>query len=332
MTQRQQHLLGTQRWQWLEEALRLWYAEPLTTADGSTSEQIAAAEERVGPLPLALREWFELVGARVGPALPESSIIPATPDGVYANPGTLLNLWYDDQGAWRVSSQRPPDGCWDDDPVCDEGFGLEDEEPYASLPLSVMFHRLVLSETLDGAVPPAPWYERSGPFGQLGEQVHSGRLEDAADRHVLDAYPALPFTGLLRGDTTTVLQDEGRAIRWMIASDEAFALFNSYVDLDPPGGEQILTLRVTPHTAPPADPCEYWSDLVRDALGTLGRSRVGEFGPRCVLDSISTHSPDAVAAALLAAIPVDADVEITSRPARLSTQAPSVLAVRSRQL
>ena len=65
MTDQQRNLLGTLRWGWLREFVEVWYAEPLTAEDGSTAEQLTTAEERVGPLPVALREWFTLVGARL---------------------------------------------------------------------------------------------------------------------------------------------------------------------------------------------------------------------------------------------------------------------------
>lgn len=69
-----------------------WYADPLTAADGSAPEDIAAAAARVGGrLPDGLAEWFTLVGDR----LREIQDAPATP-------GTLRG---DDAGVVGVDGE-----------------------------------------------------------------------------------------------------------------------------------------------------------------------------------------------------------------------------------
>ncbi|MEU6151392.1 hypothetical protein ABZ816_15475 [Actinosynnema sp. NPDC047251] len=69
-------LPATDRWAWLPDVLDRWYAAPLTAADGSPPDEVAAAAHRVGkPLPEPLVEWFTLVGRR--PAAVQDA--PATP-------------------------------------------------------------------------------------------------------------------------------------------------------------------------------------------------------------------------------------------------------------
>lgn len=327
-TDRQRHLLAARRWEWLGEYLRLWCAEPLKADDGSSAEEIAAAEARVGPLPAALREWFELVGAR----LRDVQDSPATPARLWVDDGHL-GVWHENQGAWNIVATPRPDGRWDDDPMCvaDEGFD------FGPAPLSAALHAMTLSDTLVGATAGGG----EGPLGLLGQQVRGGGLEDA-DRDVLAVFPAfaLPsnpfFSDPLRGDITTVLRDEGVQIGWMTSTDEAFARFAAHVDLDPPGGGHVVVLTFTgladpetvlllgPRDVPDAGAVGHsaaaWSTIVQQALGDLGHVDSVELRADVIRLTVTTRSPDAVVAVLLSVVPeplLDA-AEVTARPARLA--------------
>lgn len=334
MTERQEYLLGTGRWEWLGETLGTWYAEPLAAGDGSTLEEIAAAEERVGPLPAVLREWFELVGAR----LRDVQDYPATPARLRVDDEGCLVAWHENQGCWDIRAVPGPDGRWDDDPVC---VGNEDYE-FGPVPLSVALHAMTLSETLAGAWSTVPYSDvLEGPLGLLGDQVRGGYTEDEGDRHVLADYPELPLPANPsfyppRGDATTVLRADDLGIIWMTATDDVFATFASHVDLDPPGGEHAVVLTVaTPAGAKNAllrtlrrSPTRPSAKLVQRALGDLGRVTETDGGARrssaqdgtdWVRFTITTRSPDAVVAALLSVVADQLDaVEIATRPVRLA--------------
>lgn len=57
-------LARTARWRALADAAITWTSRALTDGDGHEAEAIAAAEAKVGALPLAVREWWELCGRR----------------------------------------------------------------------------------------------------------------------------------------------------------------------------------------------------------------------------------------------------------------------------
>ncbi len=57
-------LARTARWRALADAAVTWTGRPLADGDGHEAEAIAGAEAKVGPLPLAVREWWELCGRR----------------------------------------------------------------------------------------------------------------------------------------------------------------------------------------------------------------------------------------------------------------------------
>ena len=166
VSSRQQELLSTPRWRWLGELVELWYADPLSAADGSTAEEIDAASARVGlALPVALREWFELVGNR----LRESADTPATPSRLWSRDGHLA-VWTENQGVWNLVVEG---GDKDADPVC----SCDDAEhfDYPLVRLSAALHGMLLSDTLAGAAAPvAPFEDRRGPLGRLGDRVRAG--------------------------------------------------------------------------------------------------------------------------------------------------------------
>jgi len=219
MTQRQRELLDTPRWAWLRDYLNLWYADPLTASDASTVEQVTEAEQKVGPLPATLREWFELVGAR----LRESQDIPAKPPKLRAIDGRLA-IWTENQCVWQILACPRPDGQWDDDPPCvaTEGFDF-------AQPLSATLQAMTLSDTLAGIMAVLDARRPEGSLGYLAPRVRGGLLEDATDWHIFRQLPEHPVScnpfynpGQMRGDQTTVLRDDSSLIMWMTATDEAF--------------------------------------------------------------------------------------------------------------
>jgi hypothetical protein len=91
---RQRNLLETPRWQWLGPFIDRWFADPLRSGDGCAPEEIRAAAERISvELPIALVEWFELVGRR----LEETQDAPATPSRLHAVRGRPV-VWTENQG------------------------------------------------------------------------------------------------------------------------------------------------------------------------------------------------------------------------------------------
>jgi len=313
MTQRQRALLDTPRWAWLRRYLDTWCAEPLAASDASTEQQLADAQQHLGPLPTLLREWFELVGAR----LCDIQDMPARPPKLRTSDGRLV-VWTENQGVWQILACPRPDGHWDDDPPCvaDEGFDF-------AQPLSAALQAMTLSDTLVGIMSLLYTDRLEGPLGLLSQQVRGGMLEDAPDWDTFRHYPEHPVPnnpfyedGLLRGDDTTILRDDSSCILWMTATDDAFTAFTSRFKVGAPDEEHEVVLRL-PKDSPIS--VKKSMELLQTTIGDLGHVGQAEESDTARF-WITTRSPDAVVARLLSAIPQHllADAQITTVSHRLA--------------
>jgi len=227
---RQRHLLATTRWTWLDGLVRRWYADPITDADAASPSQISATEARVGPLPETLREWFELVGARLRPVHDR----PATPDTLTRHDDGLA-VWFEAHNSVPPALALHSD---DADPVCTALW--RDDGPVR---LSSALHGLLLAGTLDGASIGStggeygPILGKEGPLGELAPQVRGGVVDEEPDRAAIFAqYPQLhlpAYNDRLYGNDSTVLYDPIDLIVWMTATDDAFTSFCALVDMGP---------------------------------------------------------------------------------------------------
>ncbi len=313
-------LLASERWRSLGPFVERWYAHPLSDEDGHTPLEIECVVRRLGaPLPIALAEWFELVGKR----LLFIQDKPTPLDQLRIENGVLC-VWRENQGVWSV--HVPLDG---DDPAT---LVAGDASSSPEAPSSRTLLGLLVSDTLVGA-----WVgHRTGILGDLRASVRGGYHDAASDEAVARlhaAYPALgyvpnpTFDVPLRGTDDTIIRSYDVAIEWMTATEEAFDALDDVLDLDPEDGEHEVTLAFESLTT-----AEYAAfvnhreptihramTVVNDALVGIGRvgSAVDSDAPR--LD-IRTRQPHRVLELLLAMIPraLHARVTITTRPAAIA--------------
>jgi len=311
-------LLATDRWRPLGDFVERWYARPIGDDDGHSSLEVERAVGRVGAtLPIALTEWFELLGRRlravqdVPPRLEQLAIV----DG-------RITVWHENQGVWTIVA--PADVG--DDPICrviDDTFASPDA------PLSRTLLGMLVSDTLIGA-----WAgTHVGPLGELRATVRGGYIESFTDDQVArlrSTYAALPFPvnpffpDPYRGDEATVIRIADVAIEWMTATHEAFVALDALLELRPASGEHEVVIAfdglsdaqqrylTREHRLPNID--IFGSAL--DGIGHLGMA-VGGDSPRF---HIRTTEPHRVRDLALAALPDDLrpHVVIAARPVAVS--------------
>jgi len=156
-------------------------------------------------------------------------------------------------------------------------------------------------------------------------------LEDESDRAALLGLSPLPVPGQpyypcspLGDAETMVRDDENWATMWMTATDQAFDVIASLVDLDPPGGEHRVTLvfvGLTPDEQSILPDGDHYQSALQ-GVGHLGSYRWASRTCSAPVELwVETQDPQAAASALLAAAPqplLDA-MHITSQPCRVST-------------
>ncbi|WP_232667066.1 hypothetical protein [Pseudonocardia sp. TRM90224] len=314
----------------MDDVINRWYADPLVASDGSSPDDIAVAEQRIGGnLPTSVVEWFTLVGRR----LQDVCDTVEKPDTLYRNGGGV-GVWTECQGGWAVVAQ-PDDTC-----VLRE-YGST-PLTFPQTPLWPALHGLLLGDTLAGACA-----GRRGPLGRLAPDVRGGHMPEESPLEadpetdaVWAAYQELPVPGgpywgsSPRGDADTVLrrseEGSGLGLEWMTATPAAFDRVAGLVTLDPPGGPQEIVLafeHLSPaelttlsddHGFPDPDP---FAAAVRD-FGHLGMAEGATAGVRF---HVRTSRPDETIAALWDAlrgvVPGElADkVVVAIRPARISS-------------
>ncbi|MBW4718756.1 hypothetical protein [Saccharothrix obliqua] len=305
----QRALLTTERWSWLGDVVDRWYAEPLTAADGSTPDEVAAAADRAGGgLPVGVAEWFTLVGRRLR-AVQDAASTP----GTVRRAGGGVVVWEENQGVWALIARA--------DGVC----VLDEEDfPFPPTPLPEALHGMVLSDTLVGV-----WAgTRVGPLGRLapgvrGGTAHVGAGESAAYPEL--AVPGNPFWGTPpRGDADTVLRGDAD-LEWMTATRAAFDRLARVVALDPPGGPQEVVVAFEGLTG--AEQAVLTDRGVPDidrfaaAVEDLGHISMGAASADGVRFHVTTDRPEEAIAALRGAVPEGlADkVVVAVRPERVSS-------------
>jgi hypothetical protein len=173
---------------------------PLHGDDGCAPEESQAAAERVGvELPIALVEWFELLGSRLQQVQDE----PATPSRLRTVQGRPV-VWAENQRVWSILTDGEGEGplCVLDDPTAGA---------WAATPLSVAVQAMLASDTLVGV-----WSDTGcGSLGRLNASVRGGALVDATQDEVdrlFSGYPPLPrpanpfWDTPVRGDANTLLR------------------------------------------------------------------------------------------------------------------------------
>ncbi|MDN7442745.1 hypothetical protein QZM64_26645 [Burkholderia cepacia] len=272
-SRRQLDLLGSPRWQWLDELLRIWYVRALDSADGCSPDELADISARLNfVMPATLAEWFELVGHR----LESVQDAPATPLTVRVQDG-LVSVWTENQAVWTLLVGAG------NDPMCQIDSS---DFCFPATPLSQALHGMTLSDTLVGA-----WDGNGrGPLGDLASSVVGGVIEDATDdevARVLSAFPQLkvpgnPFYNVPPyGDGTTILRD-GIGLEWAVATAEAFEHIDALVPLEPPGGRYRVSLELPTAVArqvgligrsaiPDLNAIHLPSELARPATGSVSQ-------------------------------------------------------------
>lgn len=229
-------ILQHPRWEPLERFVARWYAEPLGET-GLRWEDVGAVESKLGcKFPLAVREWYTLVGHRfddVNQDRPVRLSEQRVDDG-------RIGLWTENQGNWNV--EVVADDGEEDPPISVEG---EVFSPPDSATASEALLGMVYSDTLVGV-----WAGCGvGPLGSLRDDVGGGHARECGsgfeDR--LARIPSLavfrnPYFELpLRGHDTFVIRAEG-GCEWMAATPEAEAEAMRLIGLDEASATFILVL------------------------------------------------------------------------------------------
>ncbi|MDO4260015.1 MAG: hypothetical protein Q4C87_10915 [Actinomycetaceae bacterium] len=228
LSARQKELLSLDRWAWLKECIATWYADPLVESDGLSTETIDQAEARLEVrIPGVLREWYELVGARLDFIQDQ----PLLPHQLQVTNGHL-EFWWENQGCWRLGAAL---NQGDDPPV--HVLEVEDEAS-GIFTLSTWLQAMTLSETLVGV-----WadtvltvnidnHERRSFLGTVKKDVRGGYIDEVSEETsnwITHSFPRLstPEVPLFEfrtcGDESTILRLTGDdiSIEWMTATPAA---------------------------------------------------------------------------------------------------------------
>ncbi len=174
-------------------------------------------------LPVALAEWYELVGRRLRFVQDH----PCPLDAVEVVNGSIA-IWWENQGVWEVRS--PADG---DDPIA---FARKDASSSPDAPLGETLLGLLVSETLVGA-----WAgSHEGALGALRAAVRGGNSLDTSDKAIEKlrrSYSPLgyvrnpTFDVPMRGTEDVIIRAYDVAVEWMTATDDAFAALDRVLAL-----------------------------------------------------------------------------------------------------
>jgi hypothetical protein len=310
-------LIQDPRWAALAAFVRRWYAEPLG-AVGVTEADLARAEARLGcELPLALREWFLLVGHRLhfcGQDVPTrlEELAGETAAGeewrakVVAPSDGRIVVWRENQGCWFAEVEVAPRRA-DGSVLLTSERGQSGRRDRLERALLGM----VCSDTLV-----AVWAGNlDGPLGELKPGVVGGypleRTPEVEAR--VAALPALdiPITPLydepFRGHESLVIRASGAGWEWMAADEDAHAEARRILALDDESGPRRLVVIFDPLPVSSRNALQRWLDA-RSPLGGAGRFEQGRLAPglsRAWLE-FETDDPVETLQALLAHLPPDA--------------------------
>lgn len=208
-------LRASPRWRRLTGFVRKWYSSPLEDEDGNTPEEIEEAERRLEvEFPVAVREWFRLIGWRLQAAgmRPRTSTA-LRPRGLQElraepfpySPVSLIALFDDGENAsWGFSTA-------DLEPADPAGQVLLSPQAHRSRSgqehesLSELLMTLVVRETLIRA----GCGEDHGCLGPLGEDVRGAFGECHASGASLGGYAPLPLPPLSWPPTQERLYGDG---------------------------------------------------------------------------------------------------------------------------
>ncbi|MDO4260256.1 MAG: hypothetical protein Q4C87_12135 [Actinomycetaceae bacterium] len=224
---RQKELLSLPRWSWLSNFIATWYAEPLSKKDALSAEFINGVTERLGvTIPEALREWYELVGARINSQIQDVALGPDE----WQVSNSHLRFWVENRGDWWVGASLDQGS----DPHV-FAFGIR-EEPIGICSLSEWLRGRAICETRigvwTGESPDMDSSKRVSFLGRLKPEIRGGGIRNVSEEiihWVTQHFPQIPitdwptFNGVSFGDTSTslyVAKDSGY-IEWMTATPEA---------------------------------------------------------------------------------------------------------------
>lgn len=297
-----EQILATGRWDQLADFVATWYAEPLGASLLPWGELIRA-EARLGrQLPVALREWYLLVGHRL------TGVIQDWVLGL-----DQLKLDSDRLPIWRENQ-----GCWS----LDVEMSREDVEPWASViddaatylnrreRLVTALVGMVYSDTIVGV-----WVGAGeGPLGPLAPGAVGGFCEvvSPSAQSWIDSMPALDvmrnpsFQEPFRGTKTLVVRDHANGMcDWMAATPEALASAIEFLEIDDPGKPRrlVVVLKEVPQEAK-----AQVQRLVGSGFGelaSLARFRSAQYASdySCVEFEFETLEPDAIMQLLVARLP-----------------------------
>jgi len=192
-------LARTTRWRPVARDVARWFERPLEESDGAGADEIAAAAERVGGMPLVLREWFALSGARrldgAGP-IRAHRLHQVAIDERSGEP--LIALFYE-EGMWGRIGVRPADRE-DEDPPVFAGGEDGDLHPIGE-PLSRFLHHATVG---------------LGAFGSQKADDHGARGR-VPRTSITAAWPRLPFPLLTAEEPDMgflLFGDDEALVRW----------------------------------------------------------------------------------------------------------------------
>jgi hypothetical protein len=298
-------ILKQSRWAAIARFVERWYAKPLGGA-GASPKDIQRAERRLRrTLPLAVREWYALVGRRFCDVNQDRA---QTLDGLKAE-NDRLPIWWENQGNWSF----------------DVELGTDDDEPMVSLASDVALWRrrgglteallgMLYSDTLVGV-----WNGcGNGPLGPLAPDVVGGcrgermakRTQSEVRRNVA-RLPALHvmtnphYDEPLRGHEALVIRSGGEGWEWMAATPTAYAEAATILLLDAPGDPRYLVVTFDPI---PPNARQAVCDIIQGEAGPPVHHHHASCSPpppnpkRATLE-FSTHDPEATLTALRSWLP-----------------------------
>jgi hypothetical protein len=196
------------RWRALAAFVARWFVRPLQDHAGTPGVLLDGVTRRLGAMPLALREWYELCGRRpdVQGNVQDRAV---EPNELRPDDDGLVPVYLEDQGvlAWGV---RATDLALDDPPA------FMNENPGPLMPtgeaLSVFLHHMVVHQS----------FSRRGAVVALG-----GGADQAAIEAIKATWPRLPF-GQLSWEVPSV--DDAYELQgyYLHGDDEALVEVDTY--------------------------------------------------------------------------------------------------------
>lgn len=226
-----EQILATGRWDQLADFVATWYAEPLGASLLPWGELIQA-ETRLGrQLPVALREWYLLVGHRLTGVVQDWALgldeLKLERD--------RLPIWRENQGCWLLDVEM---SCGDDEPWASV---IDDAATYLNRRerLVTALVGMVYSDTIVGVWAGAG----EGPLGPLAPGATGGFCEDVSPsaQSCIDSMPPLDvmrnpsFQEPFRGTQTLVVRDHANGMcDWMAATPEALTSAIRFLEIEDP--------------------------------------------------------------------------------------------------